>query len=237
MIDRAVVVVALAAACGKPAPSPPASAASEPAPPPPGAAAAGTPGAAAPATEVPMPTPAPTWIIDTGKVGDVVLGQPLPAALVTDQLATHYVAAYIADAQPVDGFRWSDPPITVYIAGGPFAAKVAKGYEGPPPTDELRAAGAAAARAGATVVRVMVDGPGPATSGGFGVGAKLADLRAADAGVRTYPMPPTREDDAPPTDRCNVRSKGMPGVSFVFATCKAAEAGEPARRVDLWIPE
>jgi hypothetical protein len=29
----------------------------------------------------------------------------------------------------------------------------------------------------------------------------------------------------------------MPGVGFVFSTCRAADAGELVGRVDLWIPE
>ncbi len=82
---------------------------------------------------------------------------------------------------------------------------------------------------------VMIDGPGAVTAAGHGVGASLAALKASYPDLRTYPRPPTDERTRP--DGCLARAKSMPGVGFVFTTCRAADAGELVSRVDLWIPE
>lgn len=178
---------------------------------------------------------APSWTIAAGQVGPIALGKPLPAELIDDALADRYVARYIADAQPVDGFRFDAPGLTAFVEGGPFAKLSKRGFEGPPPTAELRVPGATAARAGAKVTMVMIDGPGAVTAAGLGVGATLVALKAAYPDLRTYPRPPTEERTRP--DGCVARAKSMPGVGFVFSTCRAADAGELVGRVDLWIPE
>ena len=76
-----------------------------------------------PVMDEPVVTPpvATAWLIEPGRVGVLQLGQPVPAALVTDDLAAHYLARYIADAQPLDGFRLDEPPLTIVLATGPFA--------------------------------------------------------------------------------------------------------------------
>lgn len=182
------------------------------------------------------PEPMPdTWIITTGAVGPIALGQPLPAALLTDDLARRYVAAYIADGVAMEGFRFDVPPLTAMIEGGPFTALDRVGVDGPPPVDQLRVRGAAAGKAGAKVTMILVHGAGPVTAAGVGVGADLPALRAAYADLRLYPRPPTREDEG--DDLCVARAKSLPGVGFVFTTCNHANAGERVKRVDLWTPE
>jgi len=72
------------------------------------------------------------------KVGDpdrtLNLGSPLPRALL-DGIAERYVAKYVADVQPFDGFRFDDPPAVVKLINGPFAQAEAKSSfveSGPP---------------------------------------------------------------------------------------------------------
>jgi hypothetical protein len=180
--------------------------------------------------------PAPNrWVIAAGRVGAIELGKPLPAELVTGDLGARYAADYVADAQPVDAFRFDEPPVTIYIAGGPFVRAVKGGYNGPPKTDELRAKAVAAVRAGAAVTRVMIHGPGPATAEGFGVGALYPELKATYPKTFAYPRPPS--DERKNDDGCVVESSALRGVGWVYKWCKGAEKGEPANRIDLWIPE
>lgn len=172
------------------------------------------------------------WNIEVGRVGPIELGKPLPDVLLARDLAASYTARYIADGQPLDGFRFDDPPLTLVIANGPFAALDATGHQGPPPVDTLREPGVAHARAGALVKAVMIHAAGPATQAGLGVGSTLADLEAGYGDVRLAPLPETLGGDL-----CVARSKANPGISFVFESCKKAKAGDPVKRVDLWIPE
>ena len=61
------------------------------------------------------------------------------------------------------------------------------------------------------------------------------DLRAAYPKMFAYPRPPTEDEHG--DDNCMARSSALRGVGWVYSWCKQAEQGEPAKRVDLWIPE
>jgi hypothetical protein len=169
-----------------------------------------------------------TWTISAGSVGAIAVGQPLPKHLLDEPLEARYVARYIGDAQPYEGFRFDTPPLTVFVEGGPFAKKAAEEPVEPDPAP-YRAAGAKAAQAGAKVRAVLIHGPGPATAAGVGVGSALPALKAAYPDLALRPVPPTLGGD-----ECVADSAQLKDVRFVFASCKAAEAGEAVVRVDLW---
>ena len=177
-------------------------------------------------------TPKTSWRIEAGRVGPVELGKALPAELLAGDLESRYLARYIADGQPVDGFQYDEPPVLVLVEDGPFSNRIekTKKYEDPP-VAELRGPGAKAARGGATVKTIMIMGAGPATEAGVGVGSTLEALKAAYADLRLWPFPETLG-----ADMCTGKTKSLPGVVFVFATCAKANKGEPVKRIDVSLP-
>lgn len=154
----------------------------------------------------------------------------MPAILLRPDLAAHYVARYIADAQPMDAFQFDEPPLTVVLTTGPFAIEsLQHAPSSPPPTELLRGKAAAAARGGMPVRAVLVHRAGPATAAGGGVGSTLDALRRAYPDLELTPFPEILGDDT-----CVARAPSLPGVAFVFETCDRAKLGDPAKRVDLW---
>jgi hypothetical protein len=175
-------------------------------------------------------TPKIEWRIEEGKVGPVELGKAIPAVLLAPDLEAHYVARHIADAVPMDAFRFDDPPLTLVLAAGPFAEASAVGDpSGQPPTDRLRGKAAEVARGGVAVKAIMVHGAGPRTATGLGVGSTFEDIQAAYADAKLTGRPETLGGDG-----CVAKSKSLPGVVFVFASCAKAKQGDPVARVDLW---
>ena len=51
------------------------------------------------------------------------------------------------------------------------------------------------------------------------------------ADLRLWPFPETLGDDM-----CTGKTKSLPGVVFVFATCAKANKGEPVKRIDVSLP-
>ena len=173
------------------------------------------------------------WRITPGRVGPLEVGKPLPALLLRRDLAAHYAAAYIADAQAVDTFGFDDPPVTIILASQTFAEFERRGDStatGPgPATTRLRDKAAEAARRGAIVTRVMIRSAGPATETGLGVGSTLEQLQRAYADLKLQALPPTLG-----ADQCVAVARSFPRVGFVFTNCSKAKQGEPVKRVDLW---
>jgi hypothetical protein len=169
------------------------------------------------------------FTIAAGKVGPVRLGEPLPKELLGDGAALRYFARYVADGRVFEGFALENPALEAGIAGGPLSRHVKIHGVVEPPVDSLREAGVKAARQGARVDGIVIRNADLRTESGLGVGSTLAEIEAAHGKAARLPAPPTFGDDL-----CNVRVEALPGVSFVFASCAAAESGAPAIRVDLW---
>ena len=154
-------------------------------------------------------------------VGALVLGQPIPASL-HGELERAYVAEMIADGVAIDGFRFEQPPVLAVVDGGPFAALDSAG-EPAAPVDRLRARAAAAARAGAKVTRLFVDGAGPVTAAGVGVGFRISRT----CGRRTPTFARTRSHPRSAT----IVARRAPRHSPTSASCsRIAMPPTPARR-------
>ena len=168
-----------------------------------------------------------TWLIECGRVGSVMVGAPVPTALIGG-LEAGYQARRVADGVAQDAFRLDQPPLTILIADGPFAAADRQGHE-PAADEHLRTLAVQAVRDGALVAAISVRGAGPATAAGVGVRSTLAQLRAAYAEVNLHGVPATEGDD-----EGVATTPDLPGLGFVFASPEAAERGAPVKRVDLW---
>jgi hypothetical protein len=163
------------------------------------------------------PRVAPTagWRIDVGRVGSIAIGRRLPDAVLGEELASHYLALYIADALPVDAFVYDAPAMLVILSSGPFRALFSStGSSAKQATETLGSKAAAAARNGAEVQVVMVRGAGASTAAGIGVGSTVAVIAAAYPDLQLMPIPETLGNDA-----CVATTKSLPGVSFMFESC------------------
>jgi hypothetical protein len=169
------------------------------------------------------------WVIGSDGVGAIQIGGAVPQVLLTADLDKHYVARYIADGQPFEGYRFDSPPLTVAIEGGPFARWAEKEAVDKVNPDQFRAAAGREARAGAKVRMIVVHGAGPATAAGVGVGGDLAALRAAYPDIKVRSVPGTFGKD-----EAVAMSPALRNVHFVFRSRKAAEAGEKILRIDVW---
>ena len=174
-----------------------------------------------------MTAAANQWVIGSDGVGAIHLGGPVPRELLTPDLDARYVARYIADGQPFEGYRLETPPLTVALDGGPFAKWAEKEAADKVNPDQFRAAAGKAARAGAKVRMIVVHGPGPATAAGIGVGSDLQALKAAYADIKVRSVPGTFGKD-----EAVGMSPTLKNVHFVFRSRKAAEAGGKILRTD-----
>jgi len=170
------------------------------------------------------------WWVEDRKAGTVELGKPMPHALLRQNLEKYYVADYIADAQPVDAFKFEDPPLTVEIENGPFTLASKRGESmGTPRSERYRDNAVKVARDGALVRTIRVTGAGLTTKQGIGVGSTLSDLKKAYPDFKNSPAPETLGNDT-----CFGHTKSLPSVSFIFETCAKADQGQPVLRIDLW---
>ncbi len=122
----------------------------------------------------------------------VLLGEHLPAALLVG-IADKYVATFVADAQPFEGFRFDDPPVTVKLADGPWAEWNKKASPEPlvPGSKRYRDfAGRAAKLAPNMVVRMIeIASDLPRTEEGMHVGSTPEEIRRAYPQAKTFAVP------------------------------------------------
>lgn len=161
----------------------------------------------------------PAARIREGVVDDIVIGVPIPPALLDN---ARYQPRWVADAQPMEGFLIGAPPVWVIIANGPM-----QDVE-PGPLEELTPVLApkalAAARAGAVVSGILIEEPGITTEQGIGVGSSYDSLRAAYGDLKLERSPEWFDSNI----TCDVTTKGMAGVRFLLESC---EPGSPPGRV------
>lgn len=167
---------------------------------------------------------AEVWRIEPGHVGPAELGKPLPKVLLVEDLGKRYVARLIADGQPIDAFKFDDPPLMVIVAG-PYTSADDTAED---PTPRFRDKAVAAARSNATIEAVLITGEGPRTAAKIGVGSTFAELQQAYDDAKLVTLPPTLGKDG-----CVATTRQLPGVAFVFESCAKAKAGERVTRVDV----
>lgn len=170
--------------------------------------------------------------ITSDGVGDVRVGEPLPARVLASDLASRYRVRWIADAQPFEGFELSEPPVYVHFSGGPMAE------EDPIPTDEteiptiqarLAPRAVERARQGARIVSLLISVPELRTDGDIGVGSSHHELDAAHGPITLTRLPEVLEAKI----TCDARAPSLPRIRFWLDGC-AADA-EPGPVKWIWI--
>lgn len=128
------------------------------------------------------------WRVTAKGVGAVVLGAPVPEP--ADGFAATYESSYYSDAQPLEGFKFSDPPVVAYVKGGPFA-KYGYDHVGGAVPAKIKQRAVGLAKAGKlTVDMILVTDPRPKTEHGIGVGdsyATFAQLNPSAAKPHHFP--------------------------------------------------
>jgi hypothetical protein len=138
------------------------------------------------ATPVSKPaTPAGDWTITPAGIGDIRLG-----ALLSEPeggFETTYRTSFYGDAQPLEGFAFSDPPVLAVFTGGPFSSWGAR-YVGHEPPDAIQTRAVALARANRFKVHMLVTTDSrPETEAGISVGDEYEKF------ARAYPRAPAPE--------------------------------------------
>ncbi len=187
----------------------------------------------------------PIEIGPAARVGLIELGKPLPRALLDGDLAGRYWARLYADAQPIEGFMFEQPPVLALVAGGPYGDF---GYANPgvPIPKEMRKRAAQLARANKlTVSKIVITSPALRTpgKGGVGVGSRFGELVEAFGDIEARQFPGLWEE---PTCLVAVPSKTH-RTGFFFKHCTVVADGgrthtviadeEPVIRVVLSVVE
>jgi hypothetical protein len=174
-------------------------------------------------------------VIHADGVGDLVLGRPVPAAHLAAAARPEdaFLVLHYADGQEAEAFRLPGLPVVVALAPPPESeAREAPDEDSPAALAARARRAVAAARAGRPILFLVIEGPGPQTAKGIGVGSRVPDLEAAYGPVVLNPVPPTLGQD-----RCVVIPKGLPNLKLHFADCTAARAGAAVTRILIWRDE
>lgn len=158
--------------------------------------------------------------ITEGGVGALELGKPLPPPFVEGDLAERYVTRFYADAQPLEGFESRQPPLVVYVEGGPFH-DFGMASPGAAPPRAMSAAAAELARAGKlTVKMLLITDPTLRTDRDVGVGSTYADVVARYEAAVALTLPGLFEEPS-----CIVRPRPDSPLWFFFTTCTGGSDG------------
>lgn len=156
------------------------------------------------------------------RVGDVVIDQPIPAALLGEELAELYETSYYADAQPLEGFALRRPPMFVAVEGGPFHP-FGMATPGQPVPDTMATEAAERAKRGElTVSMIIVTDPALVTAEGMGAGRTYADLQRAYPDLDAYTFPGLWEEPS-----CIARPTSESTIHFFLDGCQLARDGDP----------
>jgi len=181
-----------------------------------------------------------------GRVGLIELGKPLPPALLDGDLSGRYWARLYADAQPIEGFMFEEPPVLALVAGGPYRDF---GYANPgaPIPKEIRKRAVELARANKlTVSKIVITSPALRTpgKGGVGVGSRFGELAETFGDIEARQFPGLWEE---PTCLVALPSKTHHRTGFFFKHCTVVADGgrthtviadeEPVIRVVLSVVE
>jgi hypothetical protein len=169
------------------------------------------------------PTPTPKWLITPGGIGDLRIGDALPARVAGPELLAQYTTTFYADAQPLEGFTFSDPPVFAAASGGPFA-RWGMQHPGEAAPEAMRRDAVRLARAGKLAIEMLViTDPRPSTANGAFVSQGFTAFARAYPGVSRNPMPALWEEPS-----C-VAQQGS--LWFFFDHCGADETAKIIRIV------
>lgn len=126
-----------------------------------------------------------SWTITPAGIGDLRLGEVLPEPEVGFE--DTYRTSFYGDAQPLEGFAFSNPPVLAVFTGGPFSSWGER-HAGRTPSEAIATHAIALARAHRFKVHMLVTtDPRPKTAAGISVGDSYAKF------ARAYPRAPAPE--------------------------------------------
>jgi hypothetical protein len=216
-VSKRTAIGLLAAACAGPAQAPPPPPAVEVGP------AGGTREPPAPRRE--RSGAAQPVLIDAGGVGDVRIGEPIPAHHLLDdrEARSRYEIRWVADAQPFEAFRIGEARVIASFRG-PFT-RWAESNAGELDPARFVERAIRDARGSAPVESIVVDTPGPATAARIGVGSSYSNLIAAHPTAKIVRLPEWFESR--PT--CQVEIGELPRITFHLSACGAEQPGSVIR--------
>lgn len=176
-------------------------------------------------SSAPLEPLSPDVIIETGGVGDVRIGQPIPKRYLEDAQDPkgRYVIRWIADAQPFEAFRVGEPG-RLAAFDGPFM-RWGKSHAGPLEPQKFYGEALRLARGTAPVLWIVIEEKGYFTRERIGIGSLFSAVEAAYPGIEVRRDP--EWFDSKPT--CRAAPTQLPKVEFLLASCGKGGNGEVVR--------